>query len=223
MDNTISNPPEGVVERVRTMIDPREGAPFAVVLPTTAQTIQLARRLQARHGYLVVGGRLPGPSLSPAQLLQEVRQGQDRRPPVLVFTDQIVGAADASILVRSVSGDRYFSPLEFILGAKYGYTLIVWTRTQDRLVPPGHEDIAAVMSALACHLDSAAALDELWLAESVQELRTPLGRRILAQRKLRFFKAAVINAYRDAPEDLGAERMIRKVEVLETSVEASAP
>ena len=223
MGNTISNPPEGVVERARTVIDPSEGSPFAVVLPTTAQTIQLAGRLQARHGFLVVGGRLPGHSLSPVQLLQEVRQGQDRRPPVLVFTDQIVGAADASILVRSVSGDRYFSPLEFILCAEYGYTLIVWTRTQDRLLPPGQGDVAAVMSALACHLDSAAVLDEPWLAESMQELRTPLGRRILAQRKLRFFKAAVFNAYRDAPEDPGAERMMRKVEALEATIEAAAP
>lgn len=214
--------PEGLLDLVRTRPDWLDGAPVAIVVPTTPRTVGLATRMRAVQGFALVGDGSLAPSRAPAQILRQLRDGVGR-PDLVVFTDQIVGAADASILVRSTSGDRYFSPLELILCAEYGYALAVWTGAGDRRIAPGTQDITIVMSALASHLDSADALGAAWLARSMQEGRTPRGRRIFAQRKLRFFKAAVINAYRDAPDDPAAEKMMERIDALEATIGVAAP
>lgn len=159
--------------------------------------------------------------LSPSELIKHCAT-TDRRLPALIYSDQLMAPADASVLVRTQHGDAYFSALEFILSANYGYSLHIWTTDGDLTVRPGTTDIAQVLEPLAQHLRSCHQLGETWLMRARQHERTVKMRDHNARRKLRLFKSIVFNAFRDAPDSPRVPALLARIERIESSLTGNA-
>lgn len=186
----------------------------AFVLPTTRAVVAAAERLASRDGLLRVGCMPETGACRAVQILQRLRNSPER-PPIVVFTDQLLDQADASILVKTDAGDRYLSPVEAILSANYKYQLLVWTDAGFEVVRPGEADLPTLARLLLRHLDCAGALGSQWEVAHLQALRLPDVRQYNARRKIRFFRSAVINAFRDEPHAVEAIEMLSRVRALE--------
>lgn len=193
----------------------RKDAPVAFVLPTTAA----ARAGADVEKLATVGDLRLGAQYSPSDVLHNLRM-QPTRPALVVFTDQIVDQANTSILVKTDHSDLYVSPLELILSANYGYTLLFWTPTGFVACPAGTLELTAVARGVVDLLEGAGALGAQWELSGLQELRRPETRRISARRKLRFYRSSVINAFKHAPDSQEAKRLIDRADALDETIDA---
>jgi hypothetical protein len=190
----------------------------AFILPSTKESIAAASHLRDKgKTYLVGGIRLPG-LITPADMLKQLSDIPDQRFPIVVFSDQILSPADASILVRTDEFDKFYSPFEAILNIKYGYRLAIWTMSGYAVVEPHAPDLIDVFEKLILHFKSCDSCGSSWDMKQMQSMRLPNVRNHNALRKLRFFRSAVINAYQDKPEDLAALDLLKQVSALELQV-----
>lgn len=188
------------------------------VLPSTPSVLERVRPITAdEHSCVVVGSALVG-GMKPVDLLRRLKE-TDEHPPIVVFTDQILDQADTSLLVRTDRGDRYLSPLEAVLNASYGYDIVVWTASGFETVPAGSDDLAGLAKHLLTHLDDAQRLGPDWQAGPLQMHRLPETRRYNAKRKIRFFRSAIINAFRDVPRAAEAIELLAKADELDRMVD----
>lgn len=207
-----------VVERLRLLADDDGFAPpVAVIAPSTESEIEEAFRLQEAGLVRIVGGLATLDLLRPVDAIDRLKASMERTA-FIVFSDQILAPADASVLVRTGALDAYFSPFEAILNAKYGYRLAVWNPHRYRTVEPCTHDLRAVFGELAAYLQSCRALGDLWKVRNLQKLRSPAERTTGAMRKLRFFRSAVINAYRHDPGDPVALSLLQGADCLQQRI-----
>jgi hypothetical protein len=190
----------------------------AFILPSTKESIAAASHMRDKEkAYLVGGMRLPG-LMTPADMLTQLSDIPDQRLPIIVFSDQILSPADASILVRTDELDKFYSPFEAILNIKYGYRLAIWTMSGYAVVEPHAPDLIKVFEKLILYFKSCEGYGSSWDMRQMQSIRLPNVRNYNALRKLRFFRSAVINAYRDDPEDVAVLDLLNQVSVLELQV-----
>lgn len=192
--------------------------PLALIVPSTTRTTEESIRLHGLGVASMVGdGATPG-ALRPADVVSLIRS-ETTQPDLIVFSDQILHPADASILVRTDTADMYFSPIETILNVKYGYRLAIWTAQDYKVIEPRATEISMIFSALVGHLHDCATIPQNWNMREAQKQRLPLGRRRMARRKLRLLKSAVIDAFRFGPDDLATGELLGRVEAMERQME----
>lgn len=192
----------------------------AFILPSTKAALQAAMRLQERGQAMLVGGLERNGLLAPVDMLARLATAPTQRPMLMVFSDQILSSADASILVRTDEGERYYSPFEAILNIKYGYRLAVWTASNYVVVEPHAPDLSIVFDKLVLHLRHCEQHLPDWDVKELQSMRTTAMRNYNAKRKLRFLRSAIINAYRDTPTNEVALALLRSVGAMEQRVNA---
>ncbi len=156
--------------------------------------------------------------MTPADMLTQLSDIPDQRLPIVVFSDQILNPADASILVRTDESDRFYSPFEAILNIKYGYRLAIWTMSGYVALEPHAPDLINVFEKLILHFKSCESCGSGWDVRQMQSMRLPNVRNYNALRKLRFFRSAVINAYRDDAQDASVHDLLNQVSALELQV-----
>lgn len=208
-----------VYKRIMENVEGEAGTePVAFILPSTRESIATAMRLGNEGGVRVIGGLGLTGMTSPADLLALIREESVRRQPLVVFTDQILSSADASILVRTDESNIFCSPIEAILNIKYDYRLEIWTISGYITVEAHAPSLEAVFECIVLHLQSCKAYGAGWEMRGMQNLRTYNVRRHNAMRKLRFFRSAVINAYCESPWHPAAILLLNQINNLERQV-----
>lgn len=196
-------------------VDNSGGHPSALILPSTTAVIGEVDRMRESVGLTVVGGSTQD-RLPPSVLLKAMARSGNR-PLLLIFTDQIMSPADASILIKTNDAEAFFSPLEFILNSRYGYRLVIWKQNGYTAVEPG-SSISEVFAPIADHLQHCCTLGDEWLERKRQYQRNPTTRRFNALRKLRFFRSNVINAYCTEPATTELAELLQQIVRMEQKV-----
>lgn len=189
---------------------------LAKILPTTRDWLAFARNVQGQlpGATAVVGQSDEDGMLRPQGLLRALASGS-RPHLIVIFADQLTTSNDATVLIRSDHGDYYVCPLEYILNTTYGYVLSYWGANGERLVGERSGDPIDVLAPLAAYLNECHALGQEWLARSVQLERSPEFRRDEALRKLRYFRSAIADAFRNDPINADAASFMSRALNLE--------
>lgn len=152
--------------------------------------------------------------LSPQGLLRALASGSTPSL-IFIFADQLTTPHDAMVLVRCDQGDYYVCPLEFILHTNYGYILSYWGAAGERIVDARSKGPTELLAPMAEYLNECDALGEEWLARSYQRERSPEFRREVAMRKLRYFKSAIADVFRNDPLNADAASLMSRASSLE--------
>ncbi|HST44688.1 MAG TPA: hypothetical protein VLK29_05620 [Luteimonas sp.] len=191
--------------------------PVALLVPTTSDNLAEAARLRDAGSILLVADAAHPGATGPSDILLRLASAPGSRPDLVVFSDQILSAADANVLVHGDRIDAFVSPFEAVLNLKYGYCLGVWAPGGYRRIAPGTAT-PVVLAAVARHLLECDTLGDAWLVRHLQRLRSPARRRADARRKLRFFRSAISNVFRMSPDDPEARQMRDTVAALEHDI-----
>lgn len=163
-----------------------------LVLPTTTRELALLEQLGLRPDVDAIVGRNEH-ALAPAELLTRI---EDKAPApdarVLVFSDQLVSAVDAPLLVRRDGVARYVSSLEYILNAQYGYALLAINGDRLSRLPAGAPAVD-VLGLLVDHLEANERLGSNWLVRELQTQRLPQDRRLQQRRRIRALRSSILH------------------------------
>ncbi|HET6395713.1 MAG TPA: hypothetical protein VFF91_02620 [Pseudoxanthomonas sp.] len=163
----------------------------ALVLPTTDPVFTRAMEMRGSGQLDAIVGSVGPHSISPASLLERLDAGSGIRR-VAIFSDQLVSALDAPILVAGRSGERYLSSIELALQGAYGFDIHIQGR--DGLAPrPAEADPVTLLRRLYAHLDDCMELGSQWLAGELQEQRLPESRARERRVRMRMLQSAVMH------------------------------
>jgi hypothetical protein len=189
--------------------------PTAFVLPTTQRVLQGVAAATAADRLWLAGAEAAG-ATAPATILRRLRDGARPRGLVL-FEDQLAGAAHATLFVRSAERDIHVSPFAFILADGYGYRLAIWGRDRNRVLD-GPQPIETVAGALVDHLDGCRHLGEDWSWRDAQSQRDPAFRRSAAMRKLRYLRSCVADVFSAQPDCAECGNLMARIASLEARI-----
>jgi hypothetical protein len=170
----------------------RTATPNALLVPSTNAAFDWISDSACGEGSAVVGhAGLPGMQ-TPAALLARLQREPTSLPGrVIIFTDQLVSARDATIEVRRDGNTLFLSPLELILNNQFEYTLYA-VNGADHPCLMKDSSIEAVLTFTLAHLDAAQAMGSDWLARDQQELRLPKRRRDQRRRHVRTMQSSIL-------------------------------
>lgn len=202
--------------------DPSHGAeagtdkpPIALVIPSTRLSLDLANRLVRERVLLAVtGGSTSG--ITPSAIL--VQAGVGERPTLAIFCDQLVSAQEATILLRTDTGDFHISPFELILNQRYGYHLVIWGPDGYSTTIGYCSDSAHILQQIFNHLTECNTLGDQWLGRGDQALRTPAIRTYNARRKVRMFKSSLVAHYPADRCDAELDALLERIDSMELSL-----
>lgn len=158
-------------------------------------------------------GRDPAaePVLSPAACLKAGVLGD--RSTVLVFTDQLVSAEFANVLVQRKARLEFFSAFEQVASIRFALPVIQVLGPAGRgpVTAGGARDSSGVLAELARYLDFCADLGDAWLAAPLQESRLPAHRTAAAHRRLRVYASIAMSSCIDAGDHDAVPDMLRPI------------
>jgi len=191
--------------------------PAAFILPTTPETVSFVGRNPAIGCPSIVGAlKLPESGITAGELLSFLPHSNC--PNVLIFSDQLVNPVDATVMLRTHSGNFFVSPIELILNQRHGYRIVSWHASAFMEIEPACSDSSRIYRNVIEHLKSCDALGDQWLARTHQFIRTPAARVHNAKRKLRLFHSAVLDAYLEDLDDEALKKAVERIEVLRRQV-----
>lgn len=173
---------------------------IALVLPSTRAVLARCSQI-ADNGCIRIACSNGELGDSAGDVLRLAQSGQ--RPNLLILSDQLVSSHEATLLIRTESGDFYVSPLEMILNQRYGYQLKFWGTHGYSTIDAYSVDSAEIMKSSIEYLHQCSRLGEQWLLRGEQPLRTPFIRTYNARRKIRMFRSALLALYQ--PERIDSE------------------
>ena len=94
----------------------------------------------------------------------------------------------------------------------------MWTAEGPAVIPARAGTVESVLASIVAHIGSCEALGDLWSMRALQGMRTPAFRFYQAQRKLRFFRSSILNAYSEEPSHPELARLLIDAERLENSM-----
>lgn len=196
-------------------------SPVAIVLPTTHATLKLAKMLHKRGEATPIRGdvEIQPFGIQVDHLLADLSNGCS--PNLLIFSDQLVSASDATILIRTATTSTFVSPLELILNRKYGYELQLWRSTGLHAVAAQIDDPESIYRHLLTYLSACSLLGDIWLARRLQVQRLPEMRLYIAKRKARMFRSAIFDLYLRNASQEDLKRMIGLADLLDDQIERS--
>ncbi len=167
-------------------------APSVLLAPSTDQVFDwIGKNLLGEDCVAVGHAGLPRMQ-TPAALLTRLQQDPIALPRrVVLFTDQLVSARDATIEVRREGKTLFLSPLEFILNNQYRRSLYAVNGAELACLTEA-APIEAVLKFTLEHLDAANALGLDWLARELQEDRTSESRRALRRKYIRAMQSSIL-------------------------------
>jgi hypothetical protein len=151
----------------------------AIILPTTSDALRCASLLSDLGLLDVTVGRWKDiHALAPAQALARVEHSKDEQSiSMVVFSDQLVSAVDAPVLVDTGSTQHFASSIEYVLNNLYGFHLRFFLAARRSLDIPAGSSANLVFSAHHKYLLACEAQGATWVARSEQIRRTPDFRR----------------------------------------------
>lgn len=168
--------------------------PIAVVLPTTKSVMSAALACQTRGEVELVGESSDPAIITPSQILTRTTQGL--KPDCVIFTDQILSPANATVRLKADIGDYFISPVEIILCLKYQYDLVVWAGSDYSVLKAGQQTVETICSSVNIHLAAAYRLGSQWLVRDSQNLRKSDVRAHGARTRISLIRSLAMNAYR---------------------------
>ena len=185
---------------------------IALVLPSTRAVMVRSRQL-ADAGRIRIACNEGSLGLSASDVLRQAQSGQ--RPTLVILSDQLVSAHEATLLIRTAHGDIYVSPLEMILNQRYGYALAFWGTQGYSTIDAHSTDSSVILHRIIDHLHQCSSLGEQWLLRGEQSLRTPVIRTYNARRKIRMFRSALLAQYQPNSVDSELDALMEAVDTLE--------
>lgn len=191
------------------------------VLPTTRQTLADAKKLVDLFGCIVIGdptvlSEAIGPAKYLSWLLDHDAIATDAKPFAIAFTDQLVSAYHASILVQQSNQIEFMPGLEVLVSCRYATPVHVWNG--DRATKLVAQHPLTVLREVAAYFTACAALGDVWLMHDRQLMRLPLQRVDQARRRLRLYQSTLFNSSPDAPLSLHVLQIVRRLDEMRTSL-----
>ncbi|MBH1431503.1 hypothetical protein I5U42_09380 [Stenotrophomonas maltophilia] len=190
------------------------GAP-ALALPSTRAVLARSRQL-ADAGRIRVVCNDTSLGLSASSMLRLVQSGQ--RPALVILSDQLVFAHEATLLIRTSREDIYVSPLELILNQRHGYALSIWGMQGYSTIDAHSTDSSEILHGIIDHLHQCSSLGDQWLLREQQSLRRPAIRTYNARRKIRMFRSALLAQYQPDSIDAELDALMEAIDTLEGDV-----
>lgn len=187
--------------------------PTAYLATSTRSNLRDIGSVVRAHPDIVVVGSLVESAMKPVQLLGALRRGEGPRQ-IIVFCDQLFGPDIATIPCERDGGQTFFSGLEPLLHAKYGYGLKAqFADTLQTLTAPG--SIEAAIDLLRRYFQQASSLGAAWLAADQQAQRTLPGRVREARLRNGFLRSAIYHLYADQPLDAQGKAVLSQLDGIE--------
>ena len=208
---------------VRVAVDAALSSPDArglLVVPSLQTTVLAIPAWQrAKPDLPVVAPAIAG-TLEPTQLLAQLKSPALKPRLALVFSDQLVSAPHAPLLVRQDGRTQYLSGLEAVAHVGYGFPVAAWTGATFECAPAGctTEEVLRLLLRyqVACH-----ALGDAWLARKSQQERTPAARTSQARLQLRLFHSALMHMGRAAPLAAEYRPIVKRIDDLNRRLAAA--
>lgn len=181
------------------------------VLPSTPDTLALIREWgSAEQAPIVVAPLVPG-CTEASRFISDLKLAHRRRPAnTVIFSDQLVSAVDAPLLVEHEGKGSYCPAVELIAHLTYGFTLHVWTgRAFNTLRPPSKE--VDVLLLLLQYLSACDELGPQWLMREGRRQSCPTQRAAQARIRLRTFHSALMHAFQDSALPPSCRRIAAKL------------
>ena len=175
------------------------GSPGLHIVPSTEATLAAIPRWQAGNPHIAVVAPSVSGTLSPIELLAQLRSEETQRPTTaIVFSDQLASAEHAPLLVEHAGNMLYVSALEAVAHVRYGLAARAWVGDGFAAVAPA-ADTPAVLLLLLRYYAACDTLGPVWRMREAQSMRSPTTRILQARRQLRLFHSAVMHTFRDSP------------------------
>ena len=146
---------------------------------------------------------------------------QSPPPLVIIHSDQFVDPSVANVLVLLDDYEAYISSIEYLLNSKYGYTLAVWLGDEWETIAPGAK-VQHVARLVVAHLRACSKLGDEWLVSSAQRYRMRHVREAIRERRLRFVRSSIADAYAEAPGSDVISALYADLSGIETESKAGA-
>lgn len=191
------------------------------VLPTTRQTLADAKKLVYTFGCTVIGDpTVLSEAIGTAKYLSWLRGhdsiATDAKAFAIAFTDQLVSACDASILVQQRNQLEFMPGLEVLVNCRYATPVHVWNG--DRATKLVAQHPLTVLREVAAYFTACATLGDAWLMRDRQLMRLPLQRVDQARRRLRLYQSTLLNSSPDAPLSPNILQIVRRLDEMRTSL-----
>lgn len=194
------------------------------VLPSTSRSLADTRRVLSTSPVLFIGDPtvIPG-AITPAAYVARLHtpcSASSGAPFAIAFTDQLVSANDAPILITR-NGQLTFMPvLEVLAQCQYKVNVHIWNGEEvARLTAQCAGD---VLREVAAYFDACSRLGSAWLMRDRQALRLPAVRIDQARRRLRLYQSAIFNSSADAPLSMSALQIARQISGLRSALHPAA-
>jgi len=196
-----------------------EVARIMLVLPTTEEAVGWLHGWKDRRPDLVVVGQCPAYALTPDQMMQTIRSRPEVPSRVVVFTDQLTAAADASLPVRVPGAILYFSGIEALLQLVYHYQTLIWPhRLSCRLAQ--RNTLPDALGDLIRYLEACYGLGDDWTQRAAQGARRLQSRVGVARRQLRYLESVIFYSHQHECLSSGTLLMYERVRAAYRAVTA---
>jgi len=170
------------------------GRRSAFIIPTTRGGLQLWSELIGKGGLdLSIGrGALAG-VLPPDQALSRIGSyAEVEGINVAVFSDQLVSAVDAPILVERDGVEIYLSSTEIILSKVYGFDLLFYKKEMMTRISSCAE-VGIILTELWDYLSACEKCDDDWMVRSMQTQRHVQFRRTAARIRAQYIRSSLLH------------------------------
>jgi hypothetical protein len=175
------------------------GSPGLHIVPSTEATLAAIPRWQVSNPRIAVVAPFAPGTLSPTELLAQLRFDEAQRPTTaIIFSDQLASAEHAPLLVEHAGKTFYVSALEAVAHVRYGLPARAWVGEGFAAVAPT-ADTPDVLRLLLRHYAACDTLGSAWRMREAQSIRSTTTRVLQARRQLRLFHSAVMHTFRDSP------------------------
>jgi hypothetical protein len=192
-------------------------APIAIVLPTVKDPHSC---LIGEHSCWIRIGQEGRPGMHKPTSVFSWLQGPDAPRLLISHADQLCSPLVATIQLLLRDRSEFISPTEIILNTKYGFRLLIWTRSSLISLPPASPP-KAIAASLVSHLGDCETLGHEWLERQRQGERTLSHRVGIARNQLRFLRSCIANAFSCDPDSPEMTPLLRQIEGVERFFEGT--
>jgi hypothetical protein len=153
--------------------------------------------------------------MHPAAFLSSLQNNERKATRCVVFTDQLVTASDAPLLIKHGDTKAYYPTLELIAHQMYGFTIHAWTGETRRTSLPPHSCHTEVLHILQAYFEACRSLGSRWLVRDIQHHKSTEHRIAEARRRARGFQSALMFAHRASALPSDCRDLIRTLTAIE--------
>lgn len=181
------------------------------VLPSTLDTLALIPEWRSAEQAPIVVAPLVVGCTDASQFLSDLKLANRRNPiNTIIFSDQLVSAVDAPLLVEHDGTRSYFPAVELIAHVEYGFELHVWTGSAFNALRPPTKEVD-VLRLLFRYFSACDELGQQWLMREGRRQSCPTQRATQARIRLRTFHSALMHAFQDSAFPPSCRRIAAKL------------